>query len=215
MSRMRMLKRFVRESNAIEGIEANRGDPLFDRHLKAVRLVDGCVRTRKLINPIDIHTTLLPGISGYRTCEVDIVLEETGEIVSTMPPYKSVPELMASWERSCERWRAALVHMQTLHSSHRHPYWETWARNRAQVLHDWLLCIHPFQDDNGRIARLFFNSFLRYAGLPWHTFTYKEQSKDCERTVYFKNYIFNGWYSDRPWAKELKEGVEKEKASIA
>lgn len=38
----------------------------------------------------------------------------------------------------------------------------------AHFLHDWLLCIHPYIDGNGRTARLVWNMLRLYKGLPWH-----------------------------------------------
>jgi fido (protein-threonine AMPylation protein) len=37
----------------------------------------------------------------------------------------------------------------------------------ARLLHDLLLCIHPFEDGNGRTSRLVLNMLRLRWGLPW------------------------------------------------
>jgi fido (protein-threonine AMPylation protein) len=37
----------------------------------------------------------------------------------------------------------------------------------AWHLHNWLVCIHPFPDGNGRVGRLVLNQARRDAGLEW------------------------------------------------
>ena len=50
---------------------------------------------------------------------------------------------------------------------------------KAILAHLMLVTIHPFQDGNGRVARLLMNAILISNGLPWLTI------KEGEREPYF------------------------------
>ncbi len=52
------LKVFVVESNGIEGITAEEGNPLFDDHLCVAQMVVACSERGKLIGPLEIHAVL-------------------------------------------------------------------------------------------------------------------------------------------------------------
>lgn len=152
-----ILQRHVWQSNLIERIVAFPGTPLYDSHLAAARLVE----RGEIIHPNVIHDVLADGVSEmasfrgrYRTCDVDIVNSVDGNVIarSHMPRWEVVPGLMKEWEGLVQDFVAA----------------KKVDREAFEFLHTWLLSIHPYQDGNGRTARLVWNMLRRNKGLSWH-----------------------------------------------
>ncbi len=141
-----LLRRHVIESNLIEGIRARPGEAEYDGHLAAARMAAAGVAS-----PHHLHAVLarrVPGLGAFggrmRTCGMRVGSRR-------MPRWQEVPALMSDWEKLAGEY--ALL-------DGRHA-------EAALFLHDWLLCIHPWVDGNGRTARLVWNMLRVSKGLPW------------------------------------------------
>ena len=152
-----LLKKYVLESNAIEGIRCDSG-PLFDNHLKAAQDVakdpghytqNVCATHLQLMDNLDYPIDQICG--AYRTCRVFVGNRE-------MPDYRQVPHLMEHWYNLCTQVQAN-------------------GEQACLYLHYIALCIHPFADGNGRVFRLHYNALRLVAGLPWQVFLCSERSE--------------------------------------
>lgn len=152
----------VRASNAIEGIYAQPGEPLFDNHLQAVELVR---RLETMVSPHEIHQVLMRGIlvdaGQTRRCHVSIVGSKTGEVHNTMPNPERLPMLLDDY------FRLVLGFWQSYKSGALPA--DTDLEQQLFDLHSHGLCIHPFSDGNGRTFRIFWNQLRLMCGLSWMT----------------------------------------------
>jgi len=185
MTSTHTLELHVSESNAIERIRTTRMHPLFRRHLRAARTVEFEAQRGNLTTPLDLHAIFMPELNGYRTTDVAV-----GERV--MPPHAAVPELMEQWLRAYKRWHEMVP------QADRHN-WEKWVAGRALELNHWLLCIHPFEDGNGRTARLVLNSFRRTLGLPWLIIYDRAKQEYYDSIRAFEDKVFFSWYPPAKW----------------
>lgn len=139
------LAEFVKQSNAIEGIYALSGEPLYDDHLNALRwVVNGNEWGRP--DPLFLHGVLMrsephvtPGV--YRN--VDVMVGG-----SVKAPWQTVSDLMGDL-----LWRADYPNVENL---------EAWCWD----MHNEFEAIHPFRDGNGRTGRLWLNALRLENGLP-------------------------------------------------
>jgi Fic family protein len=154
--------------------------------LRAAELVVRLATGRRFIHPNVIHRILMRGTGRkagrYRRCQVSVVSRKRNrpEPVylakvlagkqslsparppeprilrhAPMPRPECVGPLMGKWERLC---REALRTPLTRGVSARFAY---------AILHHEFLSIHPYEDGNGRTARLLLNAFRLQFGLPW------------------------------------------------
>lgn len=160
-----LLRSHVRESNALEGIGAvgfflgqRFSDPYvapeyFLGHIEAARFVADSPLLA-IHDPREVHRRLFrelgPFAGVYRT---------TGEVWvgdRQMPKARHVPKLMQEWVGYAKKWAT-----------------DSGAENadekfrRSLQLHNLFLVIHPFEDGNGRTARLLLNALRLSMGLPW------------------------------------------------
>lgn len=145
---METLYRHVHESNGIEGYRVMPRSPLFAGHLEAAL----CAANKNRAHPNALHRLLFRQspferrhAGRNRRCDVAV-----GR--SLMPPWRSVPSLMRKWEAAV----GAFDH--------------SWPNpgDYAWFFHVWFLCIHPYEDGNGRTARLVWNQLRLRRGLSWH-----------------------------------------------
>ncbi|HEX5774644.1 MAG TPA: Fic family protein [Candidatus Paceibacterota bacterium] len=147
-----LLRRHVLESNRIERIHFRAGY-LVQSHMAAALMVARHPRWEAPLDPRLIHRALcrntpMEAFGGeYRVCPIWV-----GD--TRMPRWEEVPRLMAWWQE-----RMAELDSMQLHERGK----------AALLLHHWLLCIHPFEDGNGRTARLVLNSLRLKYGLLWMT----------------------------------------------
>lgn len=175
--------REVYESNAIEGLGpsmARTHEILTDP--KSERLVNSFDH-QMLINSIvadeDMKTVL--GIEGARVLAQHLVRDLNSRPI-TESDLRSLHEMIAAGESYAGRYkrfhikisRAAhepLLPIETPAAMHQLVEWlahehELPATIRAACAHGWLTHIHPFEDGNGRLARILANLILTRAGLP-------------------------------------------------
>lgn len=162
---------FILESNAIEGIFAEPGEPHFDRHFEAfttmqkIALID-----IELPNSLLYHLQLLAGIEPfagqYRTVNVRV-----DDYLA--PHFLRVPEMM-------ERWLTNLMMILDADLT----------ADVAWFYHNWFESIHPFQDGNGRVGRLILAHLCLMAGeeLPI--------IKASEKQEYYQKIV--GWRKENP-----------------
>lgn len=169
-----MLRQHVIESNRIERIIAGPSKPEYRSHLAAARLAaDG------IVAPCRLHAALARGVPGMevyggklRTCGVRV-----GDRV--MPHSSHVPRLMEEVDVLIDQYRRVSV----LDCSY-----------AAWLIHAHLLCVHPWQDGNGRTARLVWNMLRVSRGLPWLVQTaaskgrYYREIASFEKCVFYKQY---------------------------
>lgn len=167
---------FVLCSNAVEGINETEG-PFFTNHLTAleVALIRG--GQDEGFGSKNLHKILLahlkkPWVGKYRTTQVSVA-------GWTCPHHKMVPELMKDWKEALE------YILQTYKGCS-----EFDREEAVWKLHNWLLCIHPFQDGNGRVARLFMAYAAVRLGLDPVVFIVKPQMKQ----LYYA--MIRGWQND-------------------
>lgn len=154
----------VRESNAIEGIGGMYNflshrfkDPYvaakyIEGHRKAAGFVARAPR-EALLNPTKVHRLLFSEL-GSRAGEyrVDRFVRVAEKV---MPHPRYVEDLMSQWVGVAE-W---MVSRSSIRPKR--------ACEDAIVLHNMFLCIHPFEDGNGRTARLLYNAARLSLGVPW------------------------------------------------
>jgi len=198
------LKEFVIGSNAMEGIYKPEGDPLFDNHFTAARLIEECAQNGTIIMPLCIHDTVMPDEPGYRKRQACIIEWRTGKLLQELPPPQAIPGLMMTWRNKCSEWHSFVMGSEEKPSQCKGEYWHDWISDRAWYLHHWFLCIHPFDDGNGRTARLFLNSFRRACGLPWRLVNLENSPDYYTHIREFENKEFKESVSGHRWADIYK-----------
>ena len=166
-----ILRDYVEQSNLIEGITAEPGEPLFDDHYEAARLVvvrasDGSGRHR--YSPRDLHRLIMasepdatPG--RYRTVNVSV----GGELkMHRARVYDAMVDLLADVRRAMRRLPGTRPTEGLL--------WE---------FHHEFQHIHPFHDGNGRTGRLWLNSLRLACGYGWLTV------QAAEREAYYESIL--------------------------
>ena len=149
------LRDYVEQSNLIEGITAEPGDPLFDNHYEAVRLV--VVRAEaghERLSPRALHRMIMasqPSAAPGRYRDVNVSVG--GELkMHHARVYDAMVDLLADVRRVMRRLPGTVPAEACL--------WE---------FHHEFQRIHPFRDGNGRTGRLWLNSLRLACGYSWIT----------------------------------------------
>lgn len=178
-----LLKRHVLESNRIEQITQRSGVALVRSHLNAA--VQVARRSpHELLDPLQIHRwltrdTCMERLSGQvRECAVWVG-------IYTMPKWEEVPRLL-------DEWRGLVIHYdQKMKASSKKD------RVRiARILHELLLCVHPFEDGNGRTSRLVLNMLRLRWGLSWLVIESRKKGSYYRRIEHTEETIFRVRYPD-------------------
>jgi len=171
-----LLRRHVVESNKIEHIFAQSSDPLYEGHLDAARVA----AEGKIVHPNQLHKMIacrVPELNGhegkYRTCGMWV-----GDY--SMPIWHYVPSLMMRWSSLVEQYQTATENLDEC----------------AYLLHVWLLCIHPYVDGNGRVARLVWNMLRINKGLSWHIEKARTKQLYYDRIRSIENGVFKKEHPD-------------------
>lgn len=148
-----LLEESVRESNAIEGIPATSG-LYHDVLLKVSKNVFEF--PEKYLRNVALLHTELGSVFEYRVTigEYRAVSATVGNV--TLPSPDMIPALMDRFDE--------MVSVFLENSATSTP---TECAEMAWKIHHEFVCIHPFADGNGRIARLLFNAFRVKCGLSW------------------------------------------------
>jgi Fic family protein len=116
---------------------------------KSVRVDEGLVRTMNSMMQKDLPSVAARSRGKYRVGTTLIVNEKTREIRYRPPAAERVPELMAQLVKDLQDWIE--------HDTHPGPV-------IAALAHFGLISIHPFEDGNGRTARLLADLILFKTG---------------------------------------------------
>ena len=180
------LVRFVQESNQIEGIDVETDHHLFRHHLKAAERVVDSIRHEQKIDARRIHMALmmseLHDAGQFRSESAQFHDEDTGEMV-TVPGPIHVPTLMDEWQMVVD---VAFPSGFDLHPDQD----KRIAAEFTWDLHHHFLCIHPFTDGNGRVARLILNGFRGKYHLPWVSFLSGNKSQYYKMIRQYEDNVF-------------------------
>jgi fido (protein-threonine AMPylation protein) len=173
------LRKHVYESNKIEGIKM-RGGPYVQSHLAAALFVaqkgNDCVlaHSYEIHRRLGIGTDLATHAGKPRMCRVWVGGHDC-------PSPEHVPMLMEWWSELVQQYISD-------------DFTKKEAARVSDLLHDILLSIHPFQDGNGRTARLILNALRLHHGLPWlvvearNRVRYYQRIATIEREVFKKEF---------------------------
>ena len=172
---------FVRESQAIAGEPFSLDDVATQRHFMVAKIVAEGFR----FGQVELHNAALSGVSerwlreGVSTRDRDRV-----------PVARYLPALLNEWD----------VWVQDgLHSLHTAP--EEAKDAFAWKVHDELICLRLFKDNNGKTARLMLNNARQHLGLPWkivyneHADAYYERVERYRTEVFLPKY--HSWNDSR------------------
>lgn len=148
-----LLKKHVKESNAIENIFVRTNHHLFVDHLEAAKFVLKTGSMSKIATPKNIHAVLMK----RELCEAGKFRQDFVRVgLELKPPPDQVNRLMNQWMKSLQR--------ENFRDSSLTP------KNKEKIAwhyHNWFETIHPFIDGNGRTGRLILNNIRLLLGLPW------------------------------------------------
>lgn len=160
--RMAEIEAYVCQSQLIEGIGYTKSKQLSSDHIAATEYVLRQTASGLWPDVRVVHRILAAGFlssaGSFRTVPVYVASAKEGAPRTDMPAPQHVPQLMEYWEQCGQAIRLDVERDVDRESS-------------CFALYYILLCIHPFEDGNGRVARLMCNAARIMCGLPWYTFT--------------------------------------------
>ena len=175
-----MLAHFVDESNKLEfGFVPAKTSAEFTSHMRAVQdvLRQGTVDPRGLHVILSRGTEMESHAGVYRT--------EAAYVGSrTLLDHTKIPTMMEQWLEMFDRTMCR-------------PHWD-WVTYEIKLqmawdLHHQFVCIHPFADGNGRVARLLLNrAMLGLITSGWHTVKYSEMSDYFAEIREYEDTVFPG-----------------------
>ncbi|MES2225736.1 MAG: Fic family protein [Patescibacteria group bacterium] len=200
-----LLRRHVRESNLIENIRYRSGVRLVASHLNAAVQVVRRTARGELLDPLHIHSLLCRGTSmeGFggkkRTCNVCVGKYD-------MPRWREVTRLLNLWRGTVQYYDKRMKDA---------PKKE---RERiARILHELFLCVHPFEDGNGRTSRLILNMLRLRWGLEWLVVENRRKGFYYRQIRHTQDTIFRPCYPNvfpEDERRRLRRRLEAERAWI-
>ena len=160
------IKTFIKNSLDIESEDSRETSVSFKNNLTIVNKI---ANGEKLIDVKDINAYVRaqgvivsgsrPAPLQYRKCGMRV-----GDSICPRP--ELVPDMMNEWNQFIKNNFS--YHTQSALDEQQEFVWK---------VHHWFLCIHPFEDGNGRTARLFLNQLRLAIGLPWYVVKFSEAYK--------------------------------------
>ncbi len=155
------IEAYVCQSQLIEGISYTKSPQLTNDHIAATEYVLRCVEEGVMPDVRIVHRMLAASFlfcaGSFRTVPVYVARHDGKEKVS-MPSAQFVPNLMEWWG---DVFRQTIKSAELDHNK----------EGSCVALYYLFLCIHPFEDGNGRVGRLMYNAARLLCGLPWYTIT--------------------------------------------
>ncbi len=170
---------FIVQSNLIEhGAFLKPGTPQYNTQLRAIEII----KYGTLIHPCEIHKILASGLElGYNDSPAGSLRSEEAYVGSRMLlPASQVPMMLGEW------WHC-LKSIDWPKQSKADP---ADRESLAWKAHDHFVCIHPFDDGNGRTARLVLNMVRTKLDLPWHIVWNKDVSRYFDAIRSYEDNVF-------------------------
>lgn len=152
-----LIEQYVHETFAIEGVLSVAELP-WSRHYRLAHMIKLHGHHRRF-HPQDMHRYAFSGYDEftpgmYRTEAMSIYAADEESV--HLPESEQVPALMQQWEQ---------LYQNMWFVGDQYPVHDQ--ETLCWILHHHFLCIHPFRDGNGRIARLVLNHIRIRLGLPF------------------------------------------------
>lgn len=181
-------EQYTRESELLEyGFLMD--PPHHRRHLEAAAYAKEWATPGKhgwIVHPQILHEMVFAGMKDAGKLRMHDMC--SGNLVQ---PVEHLALFYKHWMSGYLRNREAIVNRAS-------PYRKEWIVNRAWFVHDWFLCVAPFDRGNGIIARLMLNAILTYGNIRWRTIRWQEHARYCARHKDFATRVFPGWYHYLP-----------------
>ena len=174
------MRSFVRASEALSGYELSESHPVMVRHMALAQV---CAEGHNLLDP-GIVNAELRGIRDESWFRVGRSYRDR-----KFPLSVHVIELMDEWRETA----LAGIHLnQNAHDADKDACaWE---------LHDFMIAVHPFVEENAKTARLMLNHLRRMMGRPWHMFELEKADQYFERIDLYRVNVFTPWY--KKWLED-------------
>lgn len=182
------MRAYVCQSQGIERIQTDESSQIFRQHLRAATLAYEMALDGQWPSVCALHGSMMVGFvdcaGAFRTVPVFIGTSKEEADQSTPSPLH-VPELMSQWEDLCVEYCATYAKYSVSEREH-----------LCNILYYHFLCIHPFEDGNGRTGRLVLNALRLLSNLPWLTITVDVQSVYVEHLRAYEEQVFKKEYHE-------------------
>lgn len=185
---MAEIEAYVCQSQMIEGIEFTKSKQLTNDHIAATEYVWRHTAAGDWPDVRVVHRMLSASFlfcaGSFRTVPVYVASRRDDAKRVDMPSPQHVTDLMRWWDRVCQ---------ETIKSA----WLDRDVESACFGLYYIFLCIHPFEDGNGRVGRLMCNAARVLCGLPWYTFTTDIHPAFVTKLRTFETEDFRPTFADR------------------